>query len=343
MKQIDHKVQSSPFLPFSKEAKSSIASKGFTSLSFIAFCFVLLCISNASLAQQSGFDLLTIGPDTRALGLNEAVTAELLGGSSLYTNPANLAFEEHSSLNATYTLWIGDLTHTHAAVNLRKGPRALAFGFLGSQVDGIPLRDQPGPSDGSFTTSSLSLSGGYAYRWGPLAAGASLHYLREEYYIYDASGYAVNLGASARLWHDRILIGTTLLNIGEMEKLRNEATTLPTTLRAGFDAEVFTFTPPENKDLPITMNLKNDWVLPLRTSSGTTQSQASDAIYTNIAVEFNIADVIALRSGYKTGETVRHWSAGAGISVGAITANYAMVPFETGFGTAHSIGLRYRF
>ncbi len=311
---------------------------------FIVTCFISLCLTSAVFSQQTGLDLLTIGPNTKALGLNETVTAELMGASSLYTNPANLAFEPSSSLNAAYTLWIGDLTHTHAGVNLRKGDRALAFGFLGSRVDDIPLRgNQPGPPDGSFTVSTFSLSGGYAYRFGPVAMGGTLQYLREEYYIYDASGYAASVGLSARLLNNNLHIGTSLLNLGEMSELRNEDTPLPTTFRAGFDIELLTFTAPENEDLPITLNLKNDWVIPIQSSSGTTQGDATDELYTNIAAEFDIANTIVLRTGYKTGDTVRHWSAGAGITVSSISVNYALVPFETGFGTAHSIGLNYQF
>lgn len=303
-----------------------------------------ICADTTIRAQETGFKLLNIGPSPKALGLNEAVTAELLGASNIYINPANLAFEESSSLNASYTLWIGDLTHTHAGINLRKKSRALAFGFLGSQIDDIPLRgNQPGPANGSFTVSTLSLSGAYAYRLGPLAIGGALEYLREEYYIYNASGYAANFGVSSRFWDDRILIGASLLNLGKMNELRNEATPLPTTFRAGFDAELFTFTAPENENLPITLNLKNDVVLPIQRSSGTTQGDAADNLYTNIAVSFDIADTIVLQTGYKTGETTRHWSAGAEITVKSVSVNYALVPFETGFGTAHSIGLSYRF
>lgn len=312
--------------------------------SFIIYGLLLFWVSSTALAQQTGLDLLTIGPDSKALGLNQAVTAELLGASSLYTNPANLAFEYSSSLNASYTLWIGDLTHTHAAANLRKGSRALAFGFLGAQVDDIPLRgNTPGPSDGNFVVSTISLSGGYAYRLGPVALGGSLQYLREEYYIYNASGWSANIGASARFWDNRIHIGSSLLNMGEMNELKNEATPLPTTFRAGADVELMTFTAPQNKNLPITLNLKNDLVVPLQASSGTTQGKPANEVYAIIAVEFNIADAIALRTGYKTGDTVRPWSTGATIAVGSVTVNYALVPFKTGYGTVHSMGLRYRF
>lgn len=306
-------------------------------------CFLLIS-APSSRAQDAGLNILTVGPGSESLGLNEAVTAELLGASNLYSNPANLAMEQSSTLNADYTLWVGGLTHTHAAVNLKKKKRAVAFGFLGSGADNLQLRkNRAGPAEGTFNISFLSLSGGYAYKLGPIALGAAVQYIREEYYIYNASGYAANFGASTELWNKRIRIGSSLLNLGEMSKLRNTATNLPTTFRAGFDAAIFRFTPPENKDLLITVNLKNDWVYPIHAVKNTTQSPSALDPYTNIALEFDIAETIQLRTGYKSGDTVRHWSAGAGINVESISANYALIPFDTGFGTVHSLGISYRF
>ncbi|MDZ7659215.1 PorV/PorQ family protein [Fodinibius sp.] len=313
------------------------------SIGILSF-FALFFLGIAAVAQDSGLDILTLGPGTQALGLNEAVTTELLGASSLYSNPANLAMENSSALNADYTLWIGDLTHTHAGINLRKNNRALAFGFLTSQTDEIPLRgNQPGPPDGSFNISTLSLSGGYAYQLGPLALGATVQYLREEYYIYNASGYAANLGVAGQLWDNRIRVGASLLNLGKMSELRNQSTKLPLTLRTGYSAKLFTFSPPGNEDLPISVALKNDVIFPLQESRQTTQGNSSQQIYTNVAVEISVAEIIALRTGYKTGDTVRPWSAGLGLDTEAISANYAIIPFETGFGTVHSLGLSYRF
>jgi len=56
-----------------------------------------------------------------------------------------------------------------------------------------------------------------------------------------------------------------------------------------------------------------------------------------------VEDIISLRTGYKTRDTVRPWSLGLGLDIETISANYAIVPFETGFGTVHSLGLQYQF
>lgn len=307
-------------------------------------CFILLlAISCCGFAQESGLELLTIGPGTKALALNETVTASLLGASDIYSNPANLALEPSSSLNADYTLWIADLSLGHAAVNFKKGPRALAFGFMGAQTDNIALRgNQAGPSNGTFSISFLSLSGAYAHQIGPVTLGGAIQYLWEEYYIYNASGYSANFGAAAKLWNNRIHLGTSLLNIGKMDELRSEASTLPTRFKAGINIELITFTAPQN-NFPITMHLLNDWVVPTNAIQNTTQSTKRAAPYTTMAVQFEVAETLTLQSGYNTGDTVRPWSAGTEFTIGSVRANYSLIPFETGFGTVHSLGISYQF
>ncbi|TYP95103.1 hypothetical protein LX73_0398 [Fodinibius salinus] len=303
----------------------------------------MLGISCCSFAQSNGLELLTIGPGTKALALNETVTASLLGGSDIYANPANLALEPSSNLNADYSSWIAGLSIAHAAVNFKKGPRALAFGFLGAQTDNIALRgNQAGPANGTFSISFLSLSGAYAHQVGPITLGATLQYLWEEYYIYSASGYSASFGAATKLWNDRIHLGTSFLNLGQMNELRSEASTLPTRFKAGINIEVITFTAPQN-NFPITMQLLNDWVIPTNQIQNTTQSTTRATPYTTMAVQLEVAETITLQSGYNAGDTVRRWSAGAEFTIGSVRANYSLSPFETGFGTAHSLGINYQF
>ncbi len=310
----------------------------------VLIALVWVLTNSCLIAQDTGFELLTTGPNTEALSLGEATTAYLLGASNLYTNPANLALENASGFSADYTLWIGGLTNTHAAVNLKRDKSAIAFGLLASDAGDLELRSRPGPSQGSFSASYLSLSGGYAYNYRNFAIGASLQYLREELYIYNASGYAVNAGITSHWVNRRLYVSAALQNAGNMDKLNNEATQLPTQFRSGINARLLTFTAGEN-DFPVTLSLLSDLVFTLNQddTDNTSRTIDQESAYLNIGITVTAADIISLRGGYKTGETVRPLSFGTGIIFKNVSANYALVPFETGFGNVHSIGIGYRF
>lgn len=310
----------------------------------LLFSLILTLSCSPALSQGTGFELLTTGPNSEALGLNEATSASLLGASNIYTNPANLAFETTSGFNADYSLWIGGLTNTHAAVNFRRDNSAIAFGLLASGADDFELRSRPGPSQGSFSVNYLSLSGAYAFSYQNLSLGASFHYLREELYIYNASGYALNAGLSSQWFDKKLYVSAVLQNLGKMDELNNDRTQLPTNLRGGFKAKVFAIADDANS-FPISISLLSDIVIPLNEENGSESNNtiSQERAYLNIALSFKAANIITVRGGYKTGSTARSLSFGTGILLNNITANYALIPFETGFGTVHSVGIGYRF
>lgn len=311
--------------------------------------FVLTLTGFQALQAQtnSGMDFLNIGPNATTLGLAEAQTALPAGASSIYTNPANLALENHSSLTADYTLWIGDSKITHAASNFLKGNQAFSIGVLSSSVQDIPARQQAGPSDGNFSVSYLSIAGGYALRVRNFSAGVTLQYLNEEYLANNASGYAVNLGLSSRWLSNRLRVSAAVLNMGRMDKLLETRTPLPTSFKVGAYAQVLEFSTPGSNDLPILISLMADAVQPLqnpdvREAPGAYTYQ-NDDFYMNFGTNINVADLFDFRFGYKTQQTARDISFGLGLTVDPIKFNYALVPFETGFGTVHSIGIEYTF
>lgn len=153
------------------------------------------------------------------------------------------------------TLLDGNSPHTHAAVNLKNDSRALAFGFISSKATNIELQNnQSGPAEGSINF--LSFGGAYATKFGSLAVGITAQYLREEFYVYNANGFAVNFGMGGHLWNNRLRLGTSLLNLGKMNEAGNGTKLLPTLIRTGYDAELITFIPPQNDDLSIIVNLK---------------------------------------------------------------------------------------
>lgn len=283
-------------------------------------------------AQRSGMDFLWFSPDTYALSLNEAVTAQPTGASSLYSNPANLGMSA-TSVSADYTLWIADTQNSHAAANYRNREQAFALGLFNSRSGRFGAGSES-------TFSYLSVAGGYAYRIKNIALGAVLHYLREDFLRYNASGYSAGFGASAVFGNGRIRAGTAVLNMGRMGALTTTPQTLPTMFKAGLAARVYRFIPPKNDDLPVEMSLHADFVQPLQDEDAVNDYDPKNA-FLNVGVAFDVAETISLRGGYKTGDSDRPFSAGVGFEMASLQFNYALVSFQTGYGTVHSIGLEY--
>lgn len=289
-------------------------------------------------------DFLNIGPSARLLSISEAGTSTLTGPSAIYTNPSLLAFEPQNSLDVNYTLWISGVTNQFAAVNFKRENRSLAFGVYNSRADDFEARSQPGPSQGIFSISYLSLSATGAYRVGPVSAGITAQYLREEVFELRANGYAINAGTSAEFIDGRIRAGLTVRNLGEMEKLDVESTRLPALISAGLTAELIEFTTPGLNDLPVLLYLASSWLKPLEEfSTGDYTDSNSDDGFLSFGLILNADDLIFFQGGYQFGPTERPVSFGLGLGIEPVRINYALVPFSTGFGVVHSIGLEFYF
>ena len=254
-----------------------------------------------------------------------------------------LVFNPYSTINLGFANWITGDNNLFGGINLKKGNRAFAFAVYSFGGFDFEQRDEPGPSNGDFSMQYLSIAGAYAYDFKWFSAGAAFQYLNEDIYPDKATGYAVNAGLARSFLDERLRIGASILNLGEMSKLNETSTDLPTTLKAGVAVDVFEFNPPKNKNLPILVSLYADYVHPYETiknSDFTDYDQESD--YLNFAISFNIANVIEISSGYKTGDTERPITFGAGFFTQKLSFNYALIPFNTGFGTVHSIGIQYQ-
>ncbi|NBC02766.1 MAG: hypothetical protein GVY20_03580, partial [Bacteroidetes bacterium] len=159
---------------------TAYSSISFPSLRFILFISTLAILTlllsiPKTYAQDtgSGLDFLNIGPSSRMLSLSEATTATVIGPSAIYSNPSLLVFDDQSSLDVSYTLWIANVNNQFAAMNLKRDNRAFAFGVYSSGSDGFEARDQPGPSVGNFSIRYLSLAGAVAQKLGPLSMGVT--------------------------------------------------------------------------------------------------------------------------------------------------------------------------
>lgn len=306
--------------------------------------FTLIFTTAYSQDTGSGLDFLNIGPSARSLSISQATTAALTGPSSIYSNPALLALEPGSSAEANYTLWISNVNNQFAAFNFRKNQTAYAFAVYNSGSDGFEARDMPGSSAGNFSVGYLSIAGAIARQVGPLSFGVTAQYLREEVFQFRANGFAFTGGVSAQLFEDRVTAGLSINNLGDMESLDEQSTTLPSSINAGLHIDLIEFTSTGFNDLPILISFLADWKKPLE-SEAVSITFDGDSIddYISLAMNINAGDLLYFQSGYRMGPTERPLSFGLGFSIAPVRVNYALVPFSTGFGTVHSFGVQYKF
>ncbi len=309
---------------------------------YLTFAFIVLSIP--VLAQGSGFEMLSISPTPNALSKAEASTTLADGAASIYSNPALLAYANNSSIDLGYSFWIADVANIFGGVNFLRERSAVAFSFYTSGSSEYQQYDIPGESNGSFSIQYLSIAAAYAYDFKYFSVGATAQYLNEENFTYTANGYAFNTGVASQFFNGRLRLGTSLTNIGEMEKLNIESTLLPSTFRAGISADLIEFTAQKNNELPILISAYADFISPLQETSGKDYADYSTSEnYVNLGVKLTIAEVLELSGGYKTQNNVRPIAFGAGFSTDEITFNYALIPFNTGYGTVHSVGIQYKF
>lgn len=306
----------------------------------ITFLFLVFVFSQLN-AQSSGIQFLEIGPTAAELSLSGAAVATPNGASSIYTNPSLLVLQDRPSLSFGYTNWILDTKNLFGGINLKSGNRAFAFSFYTSGISGFEQRNNPGESNGDFSIQYLSISGAYAINLKGINVGFSTQFLTEDIYPFRATGYAFNFGISTSLSNGGIRLGSSILNIGTMEKLDETATILPSTFNLGIAVDVLEFTHKKNPELPILFTLMGDFVQPIESISSNEEDFIPVKSYFNVGLELLVSQIVKINIGYRTQQNVRPMSYGIGFIAEKVSFDYAIIPFNTGFGTVHSIGLQY--
>lgn len=310
---------------------------------------LLLCIPLSISAQKraAGMEFLTIPPTAAMLGLGDAHGALLAGPGSLYSNPALMAFEPGSSVAATYTFWISNITNQFAGGVIRNRNRAFGLGIYYSGSNAFESRLYPGPPAGTFSVSMLALSGGYALSFKNLSAGASLHYLREEVFSYSADGISFSGGIAAQLAQERIRLSAAVQHLGEMSALFEQSTLLPSSVRLSSYLKVARITTVLPNDLVGVVELYGDLVQPLEYRLYEEQNESYSVVdkrlLPSLGMVLSLEDLLSLRFGVPFGETAKRVNLALEIEWTSFRFYYGVIPFETGYGIAHTTGLQYQF
>ena len=242
-------------------------------------------------------------------------------------NPANVfTHGSHTSVAFSHAEWIQGISGQRLSTSFPLPVGRLALGAAITTVAGIELRDQPGPALGTFDAKSAVLSAS----WGlpvsdGIVAGIAASYLYEKLYVYESTGFGLDVGALAQTPVDGLTIGASLVNAGQMSAFRRDVVDIPTTLRFGgmyrLESGSLTLEPA----LSIRQELHDR---EFGVAAGAT------ALYQNL---------VGVRFSWRSGETARSLGFGLMSAYGGLGLEYSLVPISSGLGTAHMITVLAHF
>ncbi|MBT3449064.1 MAG: PorV/PorQ family protein [Bacteroidetes Order II. Incertae sedis bacterium] len=299
----------------------------------VLFSVGFLALAAPAYAQDSGLSFLRLGTDAAALARGDAGVASSTGASATYWNPAGLASVGAKELGLSHHVWIADVRTYAFQSSFPLGKRSgVGFFVIATGSGDLESRQTPGESEGVFQAQFVSSGLSYARSFGKVKTGMTVKYLSERIFSSSANGYAFDFGVQSGLFNDGLLLGASFSNLGKMEKLNVEATQLPRIGRAG--VELFPFrvlTETDGKPL-----LNTSVIVELSRNFVTEESQL------HVGVSGEVLDTVTARVGYLTNDALRDFSAGLGIEITELIFDYALLPFEDGFGgPAHILTLTY--
>jgi len=287
-------------------------------------CLILPTVASTD-EGSAGLAFLKLGVGARAIGMGDAYTAVDGDASSVYWNPAAIIDVESVDITLMHTEWFQDIRYEYVGGVRSFGDYAIGAGIVGLYMNDLERRVEPTADPiGHFRYFDFAVTGSYARRLTDhLDVGGSVKYLHETIADYSAKGVAVDLGGRYRIpGYDGLTAAVTVLNLGPRMKFIEEKFNLPVMYKVGAALDV-----PVDA-LHGNLVIASDAVIP---ADGSTK--------VHFGMEYEYAEMIALRFGYRTGWDNQNVSWGLGVKVRNFRIDYAMVPFYSELGDTHRVSL----
>lgn len=273
---------------------------------------------------DAGAAFLRIPVDARVVGLGEAGVSYIDNASALYYNPAGLAYVQKINILFMHNAWLLGMNHDYlaCAFNLKNiGTLGVAFNYWSSgSIQGVTIRGDTIPGY-YFSASDWIINLGYAKDVKELSLGIGFKYLSEKNESLSTSAMAVDFGAIYHTPVKGLNIGLSFSNLGTSVQLDQERFPLPMLIRFGWRYNINDF------------NITQDFIF----SNG-------DKLGVGAGLEYWIAQVLALRVGYRTGSDYKGFSglrAGFGVLLKGFGIDYGVAPYGK-LGISHRFSLYWK-
>jgi len=272
--------------------------------------------------SQTALPLLRTGVDARALGMGNAYVGLANDASAGYWNPAGLYWmnEGQTSLNTMYTAGLSyDRFHNYIGVAHRFQTMALAASWVNAgvrDVQGYDASGNPTTTSGEFDNvfiASMALGTDRA------AFGFSLKGYTQNLFSESRNGLGLDAGVQLKLT-DMVMLGAAVQDIGGSLGPSNQ---LPVDWRVGAGIR-----PAEHFNIGLDVEKVN----------------LNDHMMFHGGAEYGVKfgdDAMAM---LRAGVNDSHFTAGLGVRVSKIEANYAFTSeSEETLGNSHRVSLLFNF
>jgi hypothetical protein len=319
---------------------------------------VLTALAQNQKLAQTGLKFLNVATDPRAVGMGEAVTSLDGGSSSLFFNPASMAWMKNKiDVQLGTTEWIADIKQYYGsfAFNAPYDIGIVGFTFQSANYGELDRTVvYPGSAAGyldygTFTPYAVSFGIGYARSLSDrFSIGGRIAYNIQDYgdgvKTVDANSNPISSGNHAEVMSydfgmiyktglKSLAFAASVRNFSNDVKLERDNFQLPLTFRIGFSMNLMNL---------VTDNANAD---PFLLSVDATNSRDYPETI-NIGGEYLFANTLALRAGYTFGYDEKGFTAGLGIqqTLGGVGlgVDYAYTPFGI-FGNLNRLAFKIYF
>lgn len=273
--------------------------------------------------------MLRLGAGARGRAMGDAMTANSIGVSAMYYNPADLGFTNRAEAEAMYQRLVADIgfgqigfAHPINSVSAwGVGVSYLDYGKTARvTLSDVINNSQPATT---FTGQDIAIRGTYGRRFSDaFAGGLTLKIFNQEIDNQSASAFAADFGLSIRPQSWPLRFGVTGQNIGSKIKFDQERNNLPTLVRAGMALDLF----------------EDHFTL-----SADLEKVRDQDVTGQVGAEFRLMQMLAFRVGFDGRiDADDGWTAGMGVKVSDLNFDYAYVPYGD-LGNTHRVSLTYQF
>jgi hypothetical protein len=279
-------------------------------------------------AGNTGLSFLKFGFGAKNIAMGDAGAVSANDVTALFYNPSRLAGKNDTEIMLMHNEWIQDVRSEVLGVAYEVWGLPLALGFNVTTVSNIEVRTRPGVPDSKIDANYFfgSLSTGFGIV-DNVDFGLSIRYLYEGILEDQAQGWGFDFGLNYKTYLKGLTASAVIKNLGSMNRLKNEATKLPTEIRIG-PAYHFEFT---------------DSKIGVTTAAEFQKYLATEDIHFNLGAEGVYNKTFALRVGYQAGYESRGITGGIGLMWGNLNFDYAFLPFSYGLGDASVFSVQFKF